>query len=145
MIYAVRPSFNAGNEKAVKFFGIFSSVIISCALFPQYYEIYRHREVVGISVMFMLVDLLGGLFNDLSLAFKDEFDVIAGVTYTLVVVLDGIVILLALILNPLARRRRKREAAAQANAMSEQHHENHVAVANTHSNTEPNQRTSDVV
>ena len=34
----------------------------------------------------MLVDLLGGLFNDLSLAFKDKFDVIAGVTYTLVVV-----------------------------------------------------------
>ena len=34
----------------------------------------------------MSVDLLGGVFNDLSLAFKEDFDVVAGVTYTLVVV-----------------------------------------------------------
>lgn len=34
----------------------------------------------------MSVDLLGGVFNDLSLAFKDEFDIVAGVTYSLVVV-----------------------------------------------------------
>lgn len=53
---------------------------------PQYYEIYKHREVVGISILFIIVDLLGGVFNDLSLAFKSEFDVIAGVTYSLVVV-----------------------------------------------------------
>ena len=34
----------------------------------------------------MSVDLLGGVFNDLSLAFKADFDVVAGVTYSLVVV-----------------------------------------------------------
>ena len=34
----------------------------------------------------MLVDCLGGVFSDLSLAFKPTFDVIAGVAYTLVVV-----------------------------------------------------------
>lgn len=41
---------------------------------------------MGISVLFMTIDLLGGVFSDLSLAFKTKFDVIAGVTYSLVVV-----------------------------------------------------------
>ena len=89
--------------------------------------------------------MMGGVFSVLSLVFKTEFDVIAGVTYSLVVVsprllpplalgilvvlsvascswscffrnqvLDGIVLILALILNPMARRRRAREAAANA-------------------------------
>lgn len=34
----------------------------------------------------MAVDLLGGVFSDLSLAFKPKFDVIAGVAYSAVVV-----------------------------------------------------------
>ncbi|KAF7794277.1 hypothetical protein EIP86_005410 [Pleurotus ostreatoroseus] len=86
MVFAVRPAFNAGNIRPVQFFGIFSSVMISLALFPQYYEIYRRREVVGISIMFMFIDMMGGVFSVLSLVFKTEFDVIAGVTYGLVVV-----------------------------------------------------------
>ena len=62
---------------------------LTCALFPfspQYYEIYKHKEVIGISIIFMFVDFLGGVFNDLSLAFKDHFDVIPAITYSLVVV-----------------------------------------------------------
>ncbi|EED80584.1 predicted protein, partial [Postia placenta Mad-698-R] len=92
MIYAIRPSYRKGNDAGVEFIGICSTVIISVALLPQYYEIYKHREVVGISVLFMTIDMLGG------------------VSYSLVAVMDGAVILLALILNPLAKRRRKREA-----------------------------------
>jgi hypothetical protein len=42
--------------------------------------------VIGISITFMIVDLLGGVFSDLSLVFKTDFDAIAAVTYTLVVV-----------------------------------------------------------
>ena len=34
----------------------------------------------------MFVDMMGGVFSVLSLVFKTEFDVIAGVTYSLVVV-----------------------------------------------------------
>ncbi|TBU30586.1 hypothetical protein BD311DRAFT_754599 [Dichomitus squalens] len=111
MIYAVRPSYKAGNMGPTQFFGIFSTVLISCGLLPQYYEIYKYKEVIGISLLFMTVDALGGVFNDLSLAFKGDFDVVAGITYSLVVVLDGGILLLALILNPIARRRRKRLAA----------------------------------
>lgn len=63
MVFAVRPAYNAGTDagvRGVQFFGIFSATLISLALFPQYVEIWRHREVVGISILFMVVDLLGG-------------------------------------------------------------------------------------
>ncbi|KAI0083936.1 PQ loop repeat-domain-containing protein [Irpex rosettiformis] len=110
MIFAVRPSFRAGNEAGVEFFGILSSVMISCALIPQFIEIWRRREVVGLSVLFMLVDWSGGIFSLLSLVFKEKFDIIASVTYSAVVVLDGAILLLAAILNPRAKRRRALEA-----------------------------------
>lgn len=42
--------------------------------------------MIGISVAFMAIDLLGGIFSDLSLVFKKDPDVIAIVTYSLVVV-----------------------------------------------------------
>ncbi|KAI0358029.1 PQ-loop-domain-containing protein [Trametes cingulata] len=110
MIFAVQPAYRNGNSRPLQFFGIFSSVLIAVALLPQYWEIYKHKEVVGISIVFMLVDMLGGVFSDLSLAFKEHFDIVASVTYSLVVVMDAIVIVCALVLNPAARRRRKRLA-----------------------------------
>ncbi|KAI0741628.1 PQ loop repeat-domain-containing protein [Daedaleopsis nitida] len=113
MIFAVKPSYNAGNLAPVLFLGVLSATLIAGALLPQYYEIYKYKEVIGISVPFMTVDLSGGVFNVLSLVFKGEFDVLAGTTYALVVVLDGVVVLCALVLNPLARRRRPRLAAAE--------------------------------
>ncbi|KAI0832058.1 PQ loop repeat-domain-containing protein [Trametes gibbosa] len=107
MIYAIKPSYHGGNMRPVQFFGVFSSVLIALALLPQYWEIYKYKEVVGISVIFMLVDMLGGVFSDLSLAFKEDFDIIAGVTYSLVVAMDAVIVVCAFILNPMAKRRRK--------------------------------------
>ncbi|TFY54748.1 hypothetical protein EVG20_g9581 [Dentipellis fragilis] len=117
-VFAVRPSYRRGEEsgeRGVQFFGILASVMIALALLPQYYEIYKHRAVVGISISFMSIDLLGGVFSDLSLVFKEKFDVIAAVTYSLVILMDGLVILAALILNPIAKRRaRRRQEASMA-------------------------------
>lgn len=80
---------------------------------------------------FMAVDMLGGVFCILSLAFKAEIDILATVSsspvsrrpilnehhsqinYAAVVLLDGIVLILALILNPRARRRRERQQRSQ--------------------------------
>ncbi len=102
-----QPAYRAGNHRPVQFFGIMSSILLSSALLwvpdlelpykrdlkgpsPQYYEIYKHREVIGISIAFMAVDLLGGVFSDLSLAFKPnirkkpicQFVTIIGLFYT---------------------------------------------------------------
>jgi hypothetical protein len=53
---------------------------------PQYYEIWKYGEVKGISLLFMTIDLLGGVFSVLSLVFKEHFDVLGGVAYSAVVV-----------------------------------------------------------
>ncbi|KAJ7062861.1 PQ-loop-domain-containing protein [Mycena amicta] len=106
MVFAIRPSMNL---RAIQFFGIFSSVLLAIGLLMQYYEIYQRREVVGVSITFMTVDFFGGVFSDLSLAFKPRFDTIAAITYTLVIVMDGVVIVSAMILNPRAKRRRDLE------------------------------------
>jgi len=42
--------------------------------------------VIGISLTFMAVDMLGGIFSCLSLAFRPEFDGVAAATYVAVVV-----------------------------------------------------------
>jgi len=53
---------------------------------PQFYEIRKHRAVLGISLLFMVIDLFGGVFSILSLVFKRQVDVLAAVAYSLVVV-----------------------------------------------------------
>ena len=47
---------------------------------PQYVEIYRIKEVRGISFVFMAIDIGGGVFSLLSLAFKPKWDVVASVS-----------------------------------------------------------------
>lgn len=116
MVFTIRPLYpeHESARRGLQFLGIFSSVLISLALLPQYYEIYKRKEVVGISLPFMFIDLLGGLCSDLSLVFKDYFDVVASVTYTVVIVMDAIVLVTAMILNPLARRKRQQSVSQPA-------------------------------
>lgn len=66
--------------------GIIASILLAVALFPQYWEIFKLKEVTGVSMTFLLIDILGGVFNNLSLAFKEKFDVVASISYTLVIV-----------------------------------------------------------
>ncbi|KAJ3899792.1 PQ loop repeat-domain-containing protein [Lentinula edodes] len=130
-VYAVRPSFSRGDRsgtEGIEFFGVMSTVLITIAFVPQYLEIYQHKEVIGISSLFLMVDLLGGnvnsfefvsffhrpflsgVFSDLSLVFKSgNFDIVAAVTYSLVIVMDGSVLIAAWILNPRARHRRRQQ------------------------------------
>jgi hypothetical protein len=84
--------------------------MIGLGLVPQYIEIYRLGYVRGLSMPFIIIDCAGGIFNDLSLVWKGDFDVLAGVAYSLVVVMDLAIVLAAMILNPKMKRRMKEEA-----------------------------------
>jgi len=106
MVFVTRNALQAGNSKPIEFFGIFSGVMITVGLLPQIYEIYRLREVKGISMIFMCLDISGGVLSTLSLVFKEQFDGIAATTYLCVVFLDSCIVLAAIILNPRAKRRR---------------------------------------
>ncbi|KAI0306114.1 PQ loop repeat-domain-containing protein [Multifurca ochricompacta] len=110
-VFALRSSYRLdthAGKTGVRFFGILSSSLISLALLPQFYEIYKHGAVLGISLPFMAIDLLGGVFSILSLIFKHQVDPIAAVAYSIVVIMDGLVLVLALILNPRAMKYVKR-------------------------------------
>ncbi|KIL69411.1 hypothetical protein M378DRAFT_8062 [Amanita muscaria Koide BX008] len=109
VVYGIRMSNQTRNNSVALFFGISPTVIAAVGLLPQYWEIYKCGEVIGISTLFVLIDMLGGVFSDLSLVFKGRVDLLAALTYTLFVVGDGAILLLALILNPRAARRREQE------------------------------------
>nr|KIR50474.1 integral membrane protein [Cryptococcus bacillisporus CA1280] len=94
-VYALWAGQRNGVEWPVLLYGYLSAVLLAVGLLPQFWEIYKYREVIGISMLFMAVDILGG------------------VSFALVVVLDAIVVLLYFILNPIAKRRRAREAEKQ--------------------------------
>ncbi|KIJ55690.1 hypothetical protein M422DRAFT_63684 [Sphaerobolus stellatus SS14] len=107
MVFALRHGMDKGNIRPVQFFGIFSSVLIAIGLLPQYWEIWKRKEVVGVSYFFIIVDTLGGVFSLLSLIYKPDLDIIAAITYSLVIVMDSVIIVAAIILNPRASRRRR--------------------------------------
>ena len=102
-----------GTDAGTKTMGIAGAVLIVGGLVPQYYEIYRLREVKGISFVFLAVDCSGGVFSLLSLVFKSYFDGIAAANYIGIVVLELGIFLLAALLNPRARKRRLQLQAQQ--------------------------------
>ncbi|KAG8812690.1 NAD-dependent histone deacetylase sir2 [Serendipita sp. 399] len=114
-VYATRAAVKAGDSKLLRFSGVFSGVLISVALIPQFIEIYRLREVRGISLLFLAVDISGGVFSMLSLGFKKHMDWVAAITYLGVIILDGAIVLLSVVLNPLAKRRREAAISESSN------------------------------
>ncbi|TNY23940.1 PQ loop repeat-domain-containing protein [Rhodotorula diobovata] len=86
--------------------GILSDIFLAVGFLPQYVEIYKAREVYALSYLFLFMDSLGAVFSIMSLAFKDEFDGIAFAGYAVVLIFELVIFLLALILNPRARRLR---------------------------------------
>ncbi|CUA73011.1 putative protein C2E12,03c [Schizosaccharomyces pombe 972h-] [Rhizoctonia solani] len=104
-----RRKYENGDVWSLRTFALFSSILLSAGLLPQYWEIWKRKEVIGVSILFMIIDMLGGVFSALSLVFKETFDIFAAIPYLMVVALDALVIVLAMILNPLARRRRQRQ------------------------------------
>lgn len=109
-----RPAVEHGIDAPVKLFGILSVLAIAGGLLPQYWEIYKLKEVMGVSYTFICIDMLGGILNALSLAFAEHFDGLAAASYIAVTVMDSVIIFAAIILNPRARKRRRQADAAAA-------------------------------
>ncbi|CAF1226016.1 unnamed protein product [Rotaria sordida] len=66
-VYALRAGFRNGVTWPVKMFGIIATILLGGALFPQFWEIFKRKEVVGLSITFIIVDMLGGVFSAASL------------------------------------------------------------------------------
>lgn len=91
--------------------GALAAMLIVLGLLPQYWEVYQYRAVIGISLLFLLVDLLGGLFSVLSLIWTaGDFDTVASISYAAVVVLELGIFALVPILNPRYHRAQEQKA-----------------------------------
>ncbi|CAD6971960.1 unnamed protein product [Tilletia controversa] len=95
------------REAATKMMGSIGAIGLTAGMIPQYVEIWRLKEVRGISLVFLAVDTAGGVFALLSLAFKERFDYIGALNYVGVVGLELGIFVLALILNPRRARARR--------------------------------------
>ncbi|GAA6015590.1 hypothetical protein JCM10207_008137 [Rhodosporidiobolus poonsookiae] len=113
MVYACRFGEHHGHPGGTMFFGILSDIALGAGFLPQFYEIYKLKEVVGISYLFLFLDSLGAVFSILSLAFKtgEGIDIIALIGYVVIIAFEAAVGIVALFLNPRARRRREQETS----------------------------------
>ncbi|KAH8433083.1 PQ-loop repeat-containing protein [Aspergillus melleus] len=69
--------------------GIAATILLAAGLLPPYFELWkRDGRVIGINWMFLSMDILGGVFSLLALAAQGTFDVLGGIMYILVVVLE---------------------------------------------------------
>ncbi|GJJ75399.1 hypothetical protein EMPS_07757 [Entomortierella parvispora] len=72
--------------------GIIPVVLLGLGFLPQYVDIFHHRSVVGVSMVFITGDALGSIFSLISLAFREIFDLLAAMNYVIVLVCDLIVV-----------------------------------------------------
>ncbi|KAJ5495140.1 membrane protein [Penicillium diatomitis] len=70
--------------------GIVGAILISAGLIPPYFELWkRDGRVIGFNWVFLSIDTLGGLFSLFALAAQGSFDILGGIMYILVVVLEA--------------------------------------------------------
>ncbi|GAM26238.1 hypothetical protein SAMD00019534_094130 [Acytostelium subglobosum LB1] len=76
----------AGRQTRV--FDIITSVASACLMtlgfIPQLMVVYRAKSGMGISKLFIVLDMLGGIFAIISLGFRQPFDYLAMLTYVVV-------------------------------------------------------------
>ncbi|KAK0563213.1 hypothetical protein OC844_002312 [Tilletia horrida] len=76
-----RLSSEGARAAATEAMGLLGAIGLTAGLIPQYVEIWKLREVRGISFLFLAVDTSGGIFAIISLAFKETFDYIGALNY----------------------------------------------------------------
>ncbi|WWC69457.1 uncharacterized protein I206_103397 [Kwoniella pini CBS 10737] len=110
-IFGLLAAKRKGTEVPMVVYGYTSSALSFIGLLPQYYEIYRSKEVTGLSLTFVFTDIIGAIFYILSLFFRTRLDISAFVMYAVTAVMVIILVILALILNPRAAKQKRVQAS----------------------------------
>ncbi|KAJ2474118.1 hypothetical protein GGI02_000329 [Coemansia sp. RSA 2322] len=79
----------------VTFLGVLPAVFIAAGFFPEIVVCVKEQSV-EMSNFFLVLDILGGTFSTISLAFDHTFDYVASVTYLVVVLLDFVLVFMKL-------------------------------------------------
>lgn len=85
-----------GQDRLIIFLGVLPAAFIAVGFFPEIYVCVKERSV-GMSNFFLLLDILGGVFSTISLAFDHTFDYVASITYLVVVFLDVVLVLMKIL------------------------------------------------
>ncbi|CAO3582053.1 unnamed protein product [Absidia cylindrospora] len=94
LIFAYKRAELDQNDRAIEFFGVLPVVTILFGFLPQYWDIFRHHRVEGVSHVFLFMDFFGSLFSTISLAYRPNIDILSLVNYIGIAVFDvGIFVL----------------------------------------------------
>lgn len=89
LILTLRIPYNKGVTWPDVVVGVVAAVLLASGLLPPYFELWkRDGRVIGFNWFFLAIDTLGGLFSLFALAAQGTFDILGGVMYIIVVVLE---------------------------------------------------------
>ncbi|ORY70646.1 PQ loop repeat-domain-containing protein [Leucosporidium creatinivorum] len=118
-IFGARAAEARGSNGVTTAAGVLSAVLIAAGLLPQLYEVYKYKAVIGVSLVFLGVDAIGGVFSTLSLVFSaGEFDTLACCSYAIVVLFELLIFALYFLLNPSHLRRMEARRLSDEEALA---------------------------
>ncbi|KAJ2787158.1 hypothetical protein GGI15_000938 [Coemansia interrupta] len=88
---ATEHAVNHDQKGAVKFMGVLPAILIALGFFPEFFVCIKEQSV-EMSNFFIMLDISGGVFSTISLAFDHTFDYVASITYLIVVLLDLVLV-----------------------------------------------------
>ncbi|GJJ76208.1 hypothetical protein EMPS_08567 [Entomortierella parvispora] len=100
-VFATRAGKDHDVKGTIDAAGIIPIILLAIGFMPQYFDIYRDRSVVGVSMPFIAADAAGACFSLISLAFREEFDLLAALNYVVVLICDLIVVVFYVYFNKL--------------------------------------------
>ncbi|KAF2199727.1 hypothetical protein GQ43DRAFT_473367 [Delitschia confertaspora ATCC 74209] len=89
LVWVLRGPYHRGVSWPVTMMGIIASVMLALGLIPPYFEMWkRNGRVVGISFVFLTVDIAGAFFSLMALVAQDTFDYLGGIGYIACMLLE---------------------------------------------------------
>ncbi|KAK2776505.1 hypothetical protein FQN53_002676 [Emmonsiellopsis sp. PD_33] len=88
-IFTLRIPYRKGITWPSILFGAIASLLLALGLVAPYFELWKRQgRVIGINWFFLSMDTLGALFSILALAAEGTFDIMGGILYIIVLVLE---------------------------------------------------------
>ncbi|RAL02485.1 PQ-loop repeat-containing protein [Aspergillus ibericus CBS 121593] len=89
LVLTLRIPYNKGITWPDILVGAIATVLLAAGVLPIYVELWKRRgRVVGINWVFLGIDTMGGLFSLFALVAQGSFDILGGIMYLVVVILE---------------------------------------------------------
>lgn len=87
LFFALRGAWDRGIEWPMTLMAVLAAVLLAVGVLRYYWEIYRSRDVKGISFTFVFIDYAGDLTSIVALVFAPRLDIVGIVVYSVEAVL----------------------------------------------------------